>query len=328
MNCYQESPPVLRDFLAYMSNIEGKSQKTVNEYFHDLRTFFRFLKLSRSLVSKDTEFTEISIDDVDIDFVRSVTLDDGYNFMLFLQQDRGNQSITRRRKVSSLSSFFKYLSQKKMLIDSNPLDALESPKIGKRLPKYLELDQCYTLLNSVDGPFKERDYCILVLFLNCGMRLSELCAINYNSITPEGKLRIIGKGNKERIIYLNEACVTAIKNYMAVRPTEGIHDKNALFISRNMNRMSASAVQRLVQKYLAKSGLGGQGFSVHKLRHTAATLMYQYGGVDIRILKEILGHENLGTTEIYTHLSDSQMESALKSNPLANSKMQRKTDNS
>ncbi len=318
MNCYQESPPILRDFLAYMSNIEGKSQKTVNEYFCDLRTFFRFLKLSRSMTTKETEFNDIPIDDVDINLIKTVTLNDGYNFMLFLQQDRDNKPVTRRRKVSSLSSFFKYLTKKKMLLESNPIDALESPKVGKRLPKYLELDQCYTLLNSVDGPFKERDYCILVLFLNCGMRLSELCAINYNSITPEGKLRIIGKGNKERIVYLNDACINAVKKYMAVRPNEGLHDKHALFISRNMNRMSPSAVQRLVQKYLAKSGLDGQGFSVHKLRHTAATLMYQYGGVDIRILKEILGHENLGTTEIYTHLSDSQMEKALKSNPLAN----------
>lgn len=318
MNCYQESPPVLRDFLAYMSNIEGKSQKTVDEYFRDIRTFFRFLKFSRSMVSKDTDFSDITIDDIGIDLLKTVTLNDGYNFMLFLQENRKNRPVTRRRKVSSLSSFFKYLTQKKMLLDSNPLDGLESPKIGKRLPKYLELDQCYALLNSVDGPFRERDYCILVLFLNCGMRLSELCAINYNSITPEGKLRIIGKGNKERIVFLNDACINAVKSYMAVRPTDGIHDKYALFISRNMNRMSPSAVQRLVQKYLAKSGLDGQGFSVHKLRHTAATLMYQYGGVDIRILKEILGHENLGTTEIYTHLSDSQMEKALKSNPLAN----------
>lgn len=319
MDHYDESPEIIKSFLIYLSTVKGKSQNTIKEYFFDLRTFFRYIKMARRLVPADTEFSEIPIDDVDLDLVKTVTLDDGYRFMLYLQQTRNNSPVTRSRKISSLSSFFKYLTNKKMLLDSNPLEGLESPKVGKRLPKYLTLQQCYDLLNSVDGQFKERDYCILVLFLNCGMRLSELCSINYNSIN-NGMMKIIGKGNKERKVYLNQACLDAIEAYMKVRPVDGVKDKYALFISRQLNRMSPQAVQLMVNKYLEKIGLGGQGYSVHKLRHTAATLMYQYGGVDIRILKEILGHENLGTTEIYTHLSDKQMADAIKSNPLSNIK--------
>ena len=299
-----------------MSTVKGKSENTINEYYRDLRTFFRYIKRSRKLVSADTEFSDINIDDVDLDLIKTLTLDDGYGFMLFLQRERSNSAAARSRKVSALSTFFKYLTNKKMVLESNPLEGLESPKVGKRLPKYLSLEQCYALLNAVDGEYKERDYCILVFFLNCGMRLSELCSINYNSI-HDGKLRIIGKGNKERTVFLNKACLDAFEAYMRVRPVDGVKDKYALFISRNLNRISPSMVQKLVNKYLDKIGLGGQGYSVHKLRHTAATLMYQYGGVDIRILKEILGHENLGTTEIYTHLSEKQMEQAINSNPLS-----------
>lgn len=317
MDCFSESPEIIRSFLIYMSTVKGKSQNTINEYYLDLRTFFRYIKYSRKLVSADTDFGSISIEDVDLELIKTITLDDGYGYMLFLQRERKNSPVTRSRKVSSLSTYFKYLTNKKMLLAVNPLEGLESPKVGKRLPKYLSLEQCYDLLNAVDGPYKERDYCILVLFLNCGMRLSELCSMNYNSIY-DGKLRIIGKGNKERTVFLNKACLDAIDAYMKVRPVDGVKDKYALFISRNLNRIDPSTVQKLVNKYLEKIGLGGQGYSVHKLRHTAATLMYQYGGVDIRILKEILGHENLGTTEIYTHLSESQMKEASESNPLAN----------
>ena len=318
MNCYDEASPIIMDYLTYMSVIKGKSQNTVNEYFLDLRTFFRFIKKKRGLVANDYEFTDIKIKDADLNLIKTVTLEDAYSFMLFLQSERSNSARTRSRKVSSLMSFFEYLTNRKMLLDKNPVAELETPKPGKRLPVYLTLEQCYTLLNVIDGEFKERDYCIIILFLNCGMRLSELCSINYNSIVGN-KLRIIGKGNKERTVYLNQACLDAIANYMKVRPVDGVKDKYALFISQRKTRLSNKSVQALVNKYIEKSGLGGQGFSVHKLRHTCATLMYQYGGVDIRVLKEILGHENLGTTEIYTHLADVQMEDAVNANPLAKS---------
>ncbi len=306
------------DYLTYMSVIRGKSRNTVNEYFLDLRTFFRYIKKIRRLVPADVDFGEITVTDVDLPLIKTVTLDDAYSFMLFLQSERQNTARTRARKVSSLMSFFEYLTNRKMMLDKNPISELDAPKSGKRLPIYLNLEQCYQLLNAIDGEYRERDYCILILFLNCGMRLSELCSINYNSISGN-KLKIIGKGNKERTVYLNNACLDAVEAYMKVRPADGLKekDKYALFISRRKTRLSNKSVQALVNKYIEKAGLGGQGFSVHKLRHTAATLMYQYGGVDIRVLQEILGHENLGTTEIYTHLSDVQMESAVESNPLS-----------
>ena len=322
MNCYEESSPIISDYLTYLSVIKGKSQNTVNEYYLDLRTFFRYLKQKRGL-AKNIEFTQINVKDVDSDLIKTVTLDDAYGFMLFLQSERHNSARTRARKVSSLMSFFEYLTNRKMLLDKNPIAELDAPKAGKRLPIYLDLEQCYQLLNAVDGEFRERDYCILILFLNCGMRLSELCSINYNSISGS-KLKIIGKGNKERTVYLNRICLDSIASYMKVRPNDGVKDKYALFISKRMTRLSNKAVQALVNKYIEKAGLGGQGFSVHKLRHTAATLMYQYGGVDIRVLQALLGHENLGTTEIYTHLSDSQIENAVNSNPLSGSKKQYK----
>lgn len=325
VNCFEEAPETISEYLRYLSIVRGKSQNTVNEYYLDLRSFFRYLKIERGLVDRNTPLTEIKIDDVDLEFVKAVTLNDAYKFMSYMQSERGNTATTRCRKVSSISSFFKYLTNKKMVLSFNPMEELEMPKQGKRLPKYLTLEQCYKLLNAVDGPYKERDYCILVLFLNCGMRLSELCSINYNSI-QDNKLKIIGKGNKEREIFLNAACINAVREYMKVRPNNGIKDKYALFISRQNKRISPKSVQAMVNKYLEKIGLGGQGYSVHKLRHTAATLMYQYGGVDIRILKDILGHENLGTTEIYTHISTAQMENAANSNPLSNVKLGSKNE--
>jgi len=222
--------------------------------------------------------------------------------------------------------FFKYLSAYVKIIETNPAELLEAPKIKQSLPKHLTLEDSLELLNAVNGPNKERDYCMLTLFLNCGLRLSELCGLNITDIRHDGTMRILGKGNKERIVYLNSACISAIEDYIRVRPNDRIvdTDKNALFISRNHRRISNKTVQLTVQKYLQLAGLSGQGFSTHKLRHTAATLMYQHGNVDIRVLKDILGHSNLGTTQIYTHISDNQIKNAIESNPLANTKMKDK----
>ena len=316
VNWMDESPEIIKEYLIYMGVVRGKSKSTVDEYYLDLRTFFRFLKIKYGVVQRDIPFSDIKINDIDIEFIKKITLKDAHEFLNYVMTERGNNPSTRSRKVSSILSYFRYLTNKKMYLSFNPMEDLETPKKGKHLPKYLTLDQCYALLNAVDGQYKERDYCILILFLNCGMRLSELCSINYNSI-QDNKLSIIGKGNKERKVYLNQACLDAINEYMKVRPVDGIKDKYALFISRHNKRISPKTVQAIIYKYLDKIGLGGQGYSVHKLRHTAATLMYQHGGVDIRVLKDILGHENLGTTEIYTHISDTQMQSAVESNPLS-----------
>ncbi len=314
---YDESPKIVKDFLIYLETIRGKSPKTVDEYSIDLRTFFRFIKRQRGLCHADTDFLEIAVSDVDATLIESVTLEDIYEYLMYIKGERQNNSSTRARKVSSLRSFYKYACEKAGVVKENPARNLESPKKKKSLPKYLSLEESIEMLNSVDGDNKVRDYCIITLFLNCGMRLSELVGINRGDI-HEDYLRVTGKGDKERNIYLNNACLSAIESYEKIRPHEGVKDKNAFFLSRLLKRISPKTVQWIVKKFLAQAGLDGKGYSVHKLRHTAATLMYQQGGVDIRVLKEILGHESLSTTEIYTHVSSAQAKEAINSSPLAN----------
>lgn len=328
INYYYESPEMISEFLMYLGTVKNKSQNTIKEYYLDLRTFFRFIKLKQGLVDKNTAFSDISISDVDINIIKSVTISDIYEFMNFTLTERNNNAKTRSRKISSLKTFYKYHTHKSLKLDSDPTQYLEAPKVKKSLPKYLTIEESLELLNAVDGKYKERDYCILTLFLNCGLRLSELTSLNLNSFKGEKQLIVTGKGNKERIIYLNDACISALKDYKKVRPINGVKDKNALFLSRQNNRISPKTVQAMVNKYIKKIGLDGAGYSVHKLRHTAATLMYQHGNVDIRVLQDILGHENLGTTEIYTHLSDAQMESAANANPLSKVKKNKSIKNS
>ena len=315
-------PAFLRDFLTYNETIKGKSSRSVEGYYIDLRTFFRYMLLVRGKVPKDTEFDKIDISAVDTELVRSVTISDLYAFMVYCKDELKNNTATRARKTSTLRIFFRYMSVQTHQIPTNPAELLESPKVKQSLPRHLTLENSLELLNSVDGANERRDYCILTLFLNCGLRLSELCGLNLSDISSDGIMTVTGKGNKERAVYLNDSCLSAVKAYLAVRPNEGIvvTDKNALFISRNHRRISPKTVQHIVKTYLEKAGLGGMGFSTHKLRHTAATLMYQHGYVDIRVLKDILGHANLGTTQIYTHVSDAQIKRAVDANPLSNVK--------
>lgn len=309
-------PLILTDFLDYLETIKGKSPNTIKEYYLDLRTFFRFLKIRYKLVDNSTAFDEIDISDIDATLISRVNLQDLYAFISFADKKRNNKNYAKARKVASLRSFFKYLHTKVKLINENPAAELESPKTDIRHPVYLTLPEAKELLNSIDGEYKIRDYAIITLFLNCGLRISELVSIDIDKIKGD-TLTVIGKGNKERTIYLNEACIDAINKYLEVRPKENLNDKKALFISKRKNRISVRAVQHLVKKYISKSGLDTSKYSTHKLRHTAATLMYKYGNVDIRALQEILGHENVSTTQIYTHLDDERLRNAVKSNPLS-----------
>lgn len=321
-----DAPPILRDFLVYISTIRGKSPRTAYEYFLDLRLFFRFLKLNRRLVPAETPMEEISIRDVDISLLRTVTLSDLYEFLTYIAEQRpcqqnsptttyGLSPRSRARKVSALRTFFKYLTSKVHLLEHNPAQDLESVSKRKEIPRYLSVDSSLQLLDAVQGPYAERDYCILVLFLNCGMRVSELVGLNLSDIQGN-TLRVLGKGNKERILYLNEACLNALERYYPTRIQPHDIDKNALFISRNRNRINVQTVKWLVKKYLGLAGLDTEKYSAHKLRHTAATLMYQ-NGVDVRTLQTILGHSNLDTTMIYTHLADESMADAAERNPLS-----------
>ena len=332
-NYRTEAPEILRDFLAYHETIKAHSPRTVDEYYLDLRNFFRYLKRVRDPSLQDKELDEISIQDVDLDFVKKVTLTDIYDYMTYLSRDRvrnsnsrdaeyGLNAASRARKIATIRSFYHYLTNKVHLIDQNPVKDIDSPKLKKSLPKYLTLDESVQLLESVDGKNQERDYCILTLFLNCGLRISELVGLNLNDIQDDA-LRILGKGNKVRIVYLNEACKQALEQYLAVRrPITGRH-KNALFLSTRNERISRSGVHALVKKHLAEAGLDATQYSSHKLRHTAATLMLQ-NGVDVKAVQEVLGHDHLNTTEIYTHIDNDALRVAAKANPLSHMKKSKK----
>ncbi len=316
-----ENPSYLNDFLDYMITIQNKSKNTVKEYNYDLATFLRFIKIHFKLTD-ETDLKKINFDDVTTDNLKKVTLEDLHSFLGYLTKNYDSKATTRSRKVSSLRVFFNYLCQKN-LIEINPTQNLETPKIGKRLPRYLTLDDSKKLLDvasNEDNRNYERNYAITTLFLNCGMRLSELVGINLKDIVwDECQLNVIGKGNKERTIYLNKACVRALEEYIRVRPKIGLNAdaEKALFLSERKQRISRRMVQEIIYGELRQAGLDATKFSVHKLRHTAATLMYQYGQVDIRALQELLGHESISTTEIYTHVSNEQVRDAVERNPLA-----------
>lgn len=321
INIYDPTlPEYLNEFLNYLGTIKGKSENTIKGYKWDLTMFFRFLKLYKGYVKNNIEFEDIPIDDIDKTFIKKIKLSDLYAYISFAENYRNNGNYARARKVASLKSFFKYLHSKAKILDENPAAELESPKINKRNPVYLTLDQSKTLLTSIDGENKERDYCIITLFLNCGLRLSELCSIDISKIKDD-TLSIIGKGNKERTIYLNNACLKAIENYMPIRNQKldkiDLAHKDALFISKKLKRINKRSVELLVKKHIEKSGLTNQKYTPHKLRHTAATLMYKYGNVDIRSLQKILGHENVSTTQIYTHVDDETLRQAVSLNPLS-----------
>jgi site-specific recombinase XerD len=312
MNYHHDAPPIVSQFLSYHETIKGHSKKTVDEYFYDLRLFFRFLKRHRGL--SDCKFDEITINDVDLALIKSVTISDIHAFMSFLSRERGGQHATRARKVATIRSFFKYLT-KSLIIEDNPVTDLDSPKPQKTLPRYLKLDECVQLLSNVSGRFPVRDYCILTIFLNCGLRVSELCGLDTTSVKGDS-LTVKGKGGKERTVYLNNACLSAISAYMPERERMQPINEKALFLSQKRGRIDRRTVHNIVKKHLSHAGLDSERYSSHKLRHSAATLMLQ-NGVDVRTLQELLGHENLNTTQIYTHIESAQLREAASANPLS-----------
>ena len=321
----QENPSYVNSFLDYSATILNKSSNSIREYNYDLKMFLRFIKIRFNLTD-ETDFSKISISDISIKTIKKIQLSDIHAFLSYMAIELKSKSATRARKASTIRVFFSYLSQKANLIEINPAQNLETPKSDKRLPKYLNLEESKKLLEASSDEENrnyQRDYAITTLFLNCGLRLSELVGINIQDIDfSEAKLNVIGKGNKERTIYLNKSCLKALSDYLFIRPQVGIkadklNSEKALFLSERKERISRRTVQHIINVELQKAGLDSRKFSVHKLRHTAATLMYQYGNVDIRALQELLGHESISTTEIYTHVDNTQVRNAVESNPLA-----------
>lgn len=321
-----EFPPVIREFASYKTAIQGCSEKTAEEYLLDLRTFFRYLIAKEHGIDPDSdEFCEISIVNLDVEYIKSIRAEHIYDFLLYTGNVRKNMWASKARKLSAIKGLFKFMTVKRGYLTDNPAANIEAPKRKKTLPKFLSLEESKMLLetvrNDTDSKTRLRDLCIITLFLNCGMRLNELVGISLSDIDRElNHVRVLGKGSKERIIYLNDACKTVLAdylmNYRLIEKNRNLTDK-ALFLSNRDRRISDKMVQAMVYKYLDLSGLGSKHYSVHKLRHTAATLMYQSGNVDIRVLKDILGHEQLNTTQIYTHVSDKNMMNAMNQNPLA-----------
>lgn len=315
MNYQTDAPQPVREFLVYHDTIKGQSKATVDSYFMDMRTFTRYLILARGLVPRDTALEDIDIRGVDLDFYGKVTLTEVYDFLAYLSRDRELNAASRARMIVCLKGFYRYLTVKTKQLTVNPVQDLDTPKLQKSLPHYLTLEESQRLLTAVDGKNKERDYCILCLFLNCGLRISEMVGLNLTAIRQDSLL-IHGKGSKERVVYLNEASAKALNDWLLVRKDIAAIDKNAVFLSSRRKRMSVDAVQVMVKKTLLKAGLDPNQYSPHKLRHTAATLMLQ-NGVDVRTLQEVLGHENLNTTQIYTHIANTELKNAASANPLA-----------
>lgn len=326
MTRFDDCPIILREFLSYHETIKGQSKMTVQEYYFDLRMFLRFMKLIKMEMSYDTDLDTISIRDIDIAFIEKITVTDIYDFLSYLANDRvkhpdsfsesvGIAASARARKLSSLKSFYKYLTVRTKQLTENPVKDMEYPKLRKSLPKYLTLDESRALLQSVSGPNKTRDFAILMIFLNCGIRRSELVGLNLTDVYSD-HIRVVGKGNKERIVYMGTSCKAAIDAYLIERQNIVLSDNRALFGSRDRNRISVSAVHRLVKKHVLEAGLDPTSLSAHKLRHTAATLMLK-NGVDVKTVQEVLGHENLNTTQIYTHIENTELRIASDANPIS-----------
>lgn len=326
---HEDAPQDVRDFLNYMGAILNRSPRTVNAYYIDLRTFFKFIVFHRGLAG-DADIDQLNaivIKQLDTAFIGSITQAEVYEYLYYLTNVRKNEVAARSRKLTAIKSFYKYMTAKSNRLKSDPVQNISMPTAKRALPKYLSLEESIELLKNIQSDFYERDFCIVTMFLNCGMRLTELVTINMRDFS-EDTIRITGKGNKQRLVYLNAACLDALRHYnMARASLPNLQDKQALFVSaRTGKRLSPRRVQQIIDRCMQTAGLAGKGYSTHKLRHTAATLMYRHGNVDMLELKEILGHENVATTEIYTHMNTERLREAVKSTPLSSMKFQEQSN--
>ncbi|MDY3119157.1 MAG: tyrosine recombinase XerC [Peptoniphilus sp.] len=312
---------LLDDYLNYLRAARGRSEGTVKEYFYDIRQFLRYLRVRKEGLVVDS-LDAVDIDSVEVDLLRQVEKADIYAYISYLDRERKNNSRTKFRKIASVRSFFDYLTYKVDLLEKNPTEHIDMPKMEKSLPVYLSLEECIRLLHSIQNfkqkdIFRLRDYAITMLFLNCGLRLSELASLNKQDLNNDHTLRIFGKGSKERLVYLNENVRRSIDAYLLARKAQGLDDEEALFLSMRKKRMSNRSIQHMLEKHLKNAGFDTNKYTVHKLRHTAATLMYQFGDEDLKSLQEILGHESISTTQIYTHINVEDIRHTMNQNPLA-----------
>lgn len=318
------NPEFLNNYLVHLKVVRMLSERTISEYYFDIRLFLKYIHKNNT--GQDTVTEDVDIKDMSTDELKGISVTDIYNFIFYVADERQNDKRTRYRKKSSLKSFFRYLMKTERITESDPTADIDMPSPKATLPKFLSLDESMKLLKTSNSKDSLRDYCMITLLLNCGMRLSELININIKDIDfLENRMKILGKGNKERMVYLNNACISALKNYLEIRnDNPKAVDEPALFISNQNKRISKRRVQQIVENTVKAAELDGKGITTHKLRHTAATLMYQYGAADILTLKELLGHSSTSTTEIYTHLDSEQVRSAVEENPLANVDFSRK----
>ncbi len=319
-----DNPEYINEYLVHLRVVKMLSERTIEEYYFDIRLFLKYIRAVQT--NTDLDIEDMKISDVAPDDLKKISVTDIYNFIFYTSDERHNKDRARYRKISALRSFFKYLTKVAHLVDADPMRDIEVPSPKSSMPRFLSLNESMRLLNASNNSESVRNYCIITLFLNCGMRLSELVGINVSDVDfYENRMRVLGKGRKERMVYLNNACVESINNYLAVRnENQKAKSEPALFISNRGTRISKRRVQQIVEETLKLAGLDGKGLSTHKLRHTAATLMYQYGDADVLTLKELLGHSSTATTEIYTHLNDERVRNAVENNPLANINKQNK----
>jgi integrase/recombinase XerD len=293
------------DFLDYCRTIKGLSDESISGYYNDLKMFFDYIKQLKKKNITDR-------------LIKNIELQDLHKFMTYLEKDCGNNARTRCRKVSTLKSYFEYLQNVTKLIISNPSYSLRKPKVPKTKPVAMSIQECEKLLNSLDKDsyFYYRDRCILMIFLQCGLRLSELINIKVSDV-QNIRMIINGKGNKERDAFLSESCIKSIDDYLEVRNDEEVseEDKEYLFLSREKNKISKRAVQSLVKKHMEDAGLDTNKYHTHSTRHTFATIAYDQGA-DIIKLSELLGHSNVNTSKIYITLKEEELREITNKNPL------------